>query len=67
MYRVADEESLHSTGFFGFMGGDAVLAVEWSENIPGALPPASIIVAMERGEEENIRKISIRKPYILIL
>ena len=33
MYRVESWESLYSTGFFEYMETDAVLAVEWSENI----------------------------------
>lgn len=36
MYRIASEEDLYSIGFFEYQ--DCVMAVEWSEHIPFALP-----------------------------
>ena len=42
MYRVSGWEELYSTGFFDYLDAGAVLAVEWSENIEGALPADAI-------------------------
>ncbi len=36
MYRITSEDDLYSIGFFDYE--DCVMAVEWSENIPFALP-----------------------------
>ncbi|HAN44072.1 MAG TPA: tRNA (adenosine(37)-N6)-threonylcarbamoyltransferase complex ATPase subunit type 1 TsaE [Ruminococcaceae bacterium] len=59
MYRVADVNDLYSTGFFDYLETDAVLAIEWSENIAGALPPGTIYINIER-ISENERKITIK-------
>ncbi|MBQ2296298.1 MAG: tRNA (adenosine(37)-N6)-threonylcarbamoyltransferase complex ATPase subunit type 1 TsaE [Clostridia bacterium] len=59
MYRVESWESLYSTGFFEYMETDAVLAVEWSENIENALPDDLITVDITRGEDDNERVILI--------
>ncbi|MBQ5889705.1 MAG: tRNA (adenosine(37)-N6)-threonylcarbamoyltransferase complex ATPase subunit type 1 TsaE [Clostridia bacterium] len=59
MYRVDSWESLYSTGFFEYMETDAVLAVEWSENIENALPDDLITVDITRGEDDNERVILI--------
>lgn len=59
MYRVDSWESLYSTGFFDYMDTDAVLAVEWSENIENALPDDLITVDITRGETENSRIITV--------
>ncbi len=42
MYRVSGWEDLYSTGFFDYLDAGAVLVVEWSENIEGALPADAI-------------------------
>jgi len=44
MYRVSDEDSLESTGFYDYLEGDGILAVEWSESIPWAIPSQAITV-----------------------
>lgn len=36
MYRIASEDDLYSIGFYEYQ--DCVMAVEWSEHIPFALP-----------------------------
>ena len=42
MYRVSGWEDLYSTGFFDYLDAGAMLVVEWSENIEGALPADAI-------------------------
>jgi len=51
MYRVESWESLESTGFFDYLGGAHVLAVEWSENILAAIPEDAWRVTISSGDE----------------
>ncbi|MBQ3889268.1 MAG: tRNA (adenosine(37)-N6)-threonylcarbamoyltransferase complex ATPase subunit type 1 TsaE, partial [Clostridia bacterium] len=56
MYRVTTFDSLCSTGFFDYLDGSRVLAVEWSENIENALPAENVIrIQIERGAGDNER------------
>ena len=59
MYRVENWDDLYSTGFFDYLDTDCVLVIEWSENIAGALPQDLISVAIQPGEGENDRIITI--------
>ena len=45
MYRIGSYDELYSTGFFDYLDRGDILAVEWSENIEGALPPNTITVS----------------------
>ena len=49
MYRIENWESLESTGFFDYLDGEYVLAIEWSENIPEAIPKDAWRVRIEPG------------------
>lgn len=60
MYRVDGWDDLYSTGFFDFLETDGYIAVEWSENIYGALPDDATIVEIER-IDENTRRFKIYK------
>lgn len=58
MYRVDGWEDLYSTGFFDFLETDAYMAVEWSENIYGALPDDALIVEItKQGEDARHFKV----------
>ncbi len=58
MYRIAGEEELETTGFYDYPPVESVFAVEWSENIEGALPADAIHITLERlGDTE--RRITI--------
>ena len=59
MFRVSGWDDLYSTGFFDYLDMGAVLAIEWSENIEGALPDETITIAIRPGEGDNERVISI--------
>lgn len=59
MYRITDEDDLYSTGYFDYLTDDAVLFIEWSENISQWLPDNTVFVKIELTETENCRKISI--------
>lgn len=47
MYRITSLDDLYSTGFFDYLEMGGILAVEWSENIPGALPEGTIYVKID--------------------
>ena len=56
MYRITGEDDLFSIGFYDY--SNAVLAIEWSEKIPYALPRIYWKVSF-LSEGENDRKIEI--------
>lgn len=58
MYRIAGADDLETTGFYDYMGEDAVLAVEWSENIAECLPPGTIFITLQHTGEET-REITV--------
>ncbi|MCI9225208.1 MAG: tRNA (adenosine(37)-N6)-threonylcarbamoyltransferase complex ATPase subunit type 1 TsaE [Acutalibacter sp.] len=60
MYRIETWDDLYSTGFFDYLDTDRVLAIEWSENIEGALPEDTIYVDIRLGETDNQRVITVR-------
>ena len=55
MYRISGFEDLCSTGFFDYLDTNAVLAIEWSENIENALPENYIRLEIERGDSDESR------------
>lgn len=60
MYRVNTWEDLESAGFFYYLSLHGIIAVEWSENIKGALPAEHVFdVKIELGSKENERIITI--------
>ena len=59
MYRIEGEDDLFSVGFYDF--SDCVIAAEWCEKIPFALPDDYIRV--EIGKTERGRKIRIERIY----
>lgn len=58
MYRITDEDELYSIGFYDYLDDNAVLAIEWSENIEDALPDDTIFVDFSN-KSENSRLITI--------
>ncbi len=59
-YRITDDDDLYSTGFYDCADyPNCVMAVEWSENIPFAIPDDAVIVEiLKSGESE--RKITVK-------
>lgn len=43
-YRISRAEDLETAGFYDYLEQGAVVAVEWSENLPGLLPPGAATV-----------------------
>ena len=60
MYRITDDDSLYSTGFYDYFDRNGIMAVEWSENIPFGLPDERYNVTFFK-EDEATRKIVIEK------
>ena len=58
MYRISGGLDLETTGFYDYLDGNNVLAVEWSENIADELPDDCIKIHIER-TDDNTRVITI--------
>ncbi len=58
MYRITGEDDLYTTGFYDYLDGHNILAVEWSENITDYLPSDSIVITINR-ISDNERTIKI--------
>lgn len=59
MYRVTSFDDLYSTGFFDYLDGDAVLFIEWSENIENALPSNTVRIEIALGDAPDTRIITV--------
>ena len=62
MYRVDGWDDLYSTGFFDYLDSNAVLAVEWSENIEAALPENALYLEFARGDSDGERLLTLSGP-----
>lgn len=58
MYRINGGADLETTGFYDYLDGNNVLAVEWSENIEDELPQDCIRINIER-VDDNTRIITL--------
>lgn len=58
MYRINGADDLETTGFYDYMDGETVMAVEWSENIADALPEGTIFIDITR-IDDTTREIEI--------
>jgi tRNA threonylcarbamoyladenosine biosynthesis protein TsaE len=56
LYRVEREEDLEAAGFLDLLEPGAVIAVEWADRFPGALPADRLAVAICRGTEPELRR-----------
>ena len=56
MYRVTTPEDLESVGFYDC---DGIVAAEWCENVPFALPDRYYLVRIEKGKGENDRRVTV--------
>lgn len=60
MYRITSFEDLESTGYFDYLDGNSILAIEWSENITDELPENAITISIETSQiNPDHRKITI--------
>ncbi len=63
MYRITGEDDLYSIGYDDYLARDGICLVEWSENIPFALPDEYLKVLIEKNDasQPDSRRISITK------
>lgn len=61
MYRITSWNDLYSTGFFDYLDTGALMVIEWSENIEGALPENTIYVEISKGDGDDDRIIRIER------
>ena len=61
MYRITDEDDLYSIGYYDYLDDGSICLVEWSENIPYAIPSEHIRVEITKTnlEKPNERSIKI--------
>ena len=60
MYRLPDADALFDIGWEDYLDRGGVCAVEWSENVRGALPPDAVTVTIARcPENDGWRTITI--------
>ena len=52
MYRITDEDDLYSIGYYDYLDRGICL-VEWSENIPYALPEQYLVLTIEKDDPEQ--------------
>lgn len=48
MYRITDEDDLYSIGYYDYLDDGSICLVEWSENIPYAIPEEHIRVEITK-------------------
>ena len=54
MYRITDEDDLYSIGYYDYLDDGSICLVEWSENIPYAIPEEHIRVEIIKTNLEKI-------------
>lgn len=61
MYRITDEDDLYSIGYYDYLDDGSICLVEWSENIPYAIPDEYIKVEITKTNLDipNERSIKI--------
>ena len=63
MYRITGEDDLWSTGFYDYADRGGICLVEWSENIPFALPDHYLRVLLEKDDptDPDSRRITLEE------
>lgn len=60
MYRINTWDDLDSSGYFDYVEAGGVVAVEWSEQITGALTDDTVMVSIRR-KNDTTRQFIIRR------
>ena len=53
MYRIESEDDLESIGFYDYLDRSGICLVEWSENIPYAIPDEHLRVTIQKNDASN--------------
>lgn len=56
MYRISGWEDLCTTGYYDYLDAGAILVIEWSENVEGALPENTLRIRIS-AESDDVRLI----------
>lgn len=59
MYRLGGADELFHIGWEDYLARGGVCAVEWSENVAGAIEPDAVRVSIVRGDGDDDRRITI--------
>lgn len=59
MYRLGSADELFDIGWEDYLAQGGVCAVEWSENVSGALEDGALLVEIRQGESNCQRMIAI--------
>ncbi len=59
MYRIGSADELFEIGWEDYLSRGGVCAVEWSENVPGAIEDGAVRVDIRRGGADDDRIITI--------
>ncbi len=63
LYRITDEDSLYSVGFYDYLERGGVIAAEWCENVLYALPEDRYNVTFEKtGETQRVITLDKMSP-----
>jgi tRNA threonylcarbamoyladenosine biosynthesis protein TsaE len=70
LYRIGDADELESLGWEELRSdASTILAVEWPERVPEALPAPGMVLTLQHGPEENTRhlliEVSVTSPHLL--
>lgn len=61
-YRIENLDDIKSVGIEDYLNRDnIIMAVEWAEKIREILPPKTIYMNFQHSNQENYRKISLKK------
>ncbi|MEE8580456.1 MAG: tRNA (adenosine(37)-N6)-threonylcarbamoyltransferase complex ATPase subunit type 1 TsaE [Myxococcota bacterium] len=60
LYRVSSLGELEATGFLDLLEPGAVVAVEWADRLPAALPADHLELRLERGARPELRSCRAR-------
>lgn len=64
MYRITDEDDLYSIGYYDYLDDGSICLVEWSENIPYAIPDEHIRIEIVK---TNLDKPDERRITVTVL
>ena len=53
MYRITDEDDLFSIGYYDYLNRPGICLVEWSENVPYAIPEQYLRVLIEKSDPDR--------------
>lgn len=60
LYRLADLDELHATGFMDLLAGEGALVVEWADRVAGWAPEEALVIRIEEVEgRPNARHLTL--------